>query len=169
MHCCCVIVFGVHQFVSVLTCLYMRLHAFSCCSTGVLFCLLPFGSSPKRCIFFQSKGPLLKFLYLNHCCCCWFWEGDLTGMPRQFSGHKLELNRREKKINIADARPWFLWHQYSFYDGQAPELECTVWLSERTSSVCQPFFSFFCCNFEYCPILTCFSDKTRFEKGSVLS
>ena len=102
-------------------------------------CLLPFGSSPKRCIFFQSKSPLLKFLYLNHC--CWFWEGDLTGMPRQFSGHKLELNRREKKINIADARPWFLWHQYSFYDGQAPELECTVWLSERPVSV-NPFFPF---------------------------
>ena len=95
-----------------------------------------FGSNPKRCIFFQSKSPLLKFLYLNHCCCCcWFWEGDLTGMPRQFSGHKLELNRREKKINIADARPWFLWHQYSFYDGQAPELECTVWLSQTSSRV----------------------------------
>ena len=53
-----------------------------------------------RCIFSKALvESIAKFLYLNH-----YEEEevgsserDLTGMPRQFSGHKLELNRREKK------------------------------------------------------------------------
>ena len=54
--------------------------------------LLSFLALLQRGAFFPKPESIAKISLPQS-----FW--DLTGMPRQFSGHKLELNRREKKIN----------------------------------------------------------------------